>query len=63
MCDFRYPYLLVESHCSRVESSPQMGAVCAQKCVYHPDHEKVLPPEERFGNSKWTFGFACNFWA
>lgn len=46
MCDFLYPYLLVESHCSHVESSPRMRDVCAQKCVYHVAWEKVLLPEE-----------------
>lgn len=63
MCDFLYPYLLVESHCSHVESSPRMRDECAQRCVYHLAWEKVLLPEERLGNSKWTSGFQCDFCA
>lgn len=54
---------VVESHCSHVGSSPRMRDVCAPKCVYHLDWEKVLLPEEKLGNSKWTFGFECNFCA
>lgn len=63
MCDFLYPYLLAESHCRHVESRPRMRDVCAWKCVYHLDWEKVLPPEERLGNSKWTLDFEDNFCA
>lgn len=50
MCDFLYPYLLVESHCIHVESSLRMGDACAQRGVYCLDWEKVLPPEEKLGN-------------
>lgn len=50
MCDFLYPYLLVESHCSHVESSLRMGDACAQRGVYCLDWEKVLSPEEKLGN-------------
>lgn len=63
MCDFLSPYLLIESHGSHVESRPRMRDECAQKCVYHLAREKVLLPEERLGNSKWTFRFQCESYA
>lgn len=34
-----------------------IGDVWAQRCVSHLGRGKVLPPEGRPGNSKWTFGF------
>ena len=63
VCDFLHPYLLVDSRCSHMDSSPRRREVCAQRCVSHLDRGKVLLPEGRRGNSKWTFSFEGNFCA